>query len=190
MELKYKNINNGKYFFTIGSFEKGGFQNSNLKDSKYIGRFKTKEKELALLDFLSVDLMNKKLLKYKIDFAFFDKFSDYIIGDVFFIEDKAIESKLDDLKNSSIKENIITINLENQEELECFTYFRNFRNFKEEIKLYNKTVNEYLISEKIKAMETIIKLDTLKGKNNSMSNFFIQLQELKNSGQDMGKLLE
>ena len=39
-------------------------------------------------------------------------------------------------------------------------------------------------------METIIQLDALKGKDSSMSEFFIKMQELKNSGQDMGKLLE
>jgi len=44
--------------------------------------------------------------------------------------------------------------------------------------------------EKIKVMETLIKLDTLKGNNNSMSEFFIKLQELKKSGHDMNKLLK
>ena len=194
MELKDKKSNNGKYFFTIGSFEVGGFRNSNLKDSKYIGRFKTKNKELAFLGMLSVNLMNKKLLKYEIDFAFFDKYGDFIIGDVFFIEDNNIENKLDKLSNLSsnylIKENIIVINLENNEELECFTYFKNFNDFEEIIKKYKDVVNEYTIDEKIKAMETIIKLDTLKGKDNSMSEFFIKLQELKEKGQDMNKLLE
>ena len=191
--MEYNNINNGKYFFTIGGFEVGCFQNLHLKDSKYIGRFKTKDKYLAFLFLFNVWIYHKKTFKYEIDFAFFDKYSDYIIGDVFFIEDNNIEDKLDKLKclgDSTIKENIIVINLETNEELECFTYFKNCKDLEENAKFAKNIVNEYTIEEKIKAMETIIKLDTLKGKDNSMSEFFIKLQELKEKGQEMNKLLE
>jgi len=198
MELKYTsndddNNKNGKYFFTIGGFEKNGFRNSKLKDSKYIGRFKTKDKYLGLLFLFDLWIYHKKSFKYEIDLVFFNKYSDFIIGDVFFIEDNNIENKLDDLQclgDSTIKENIIVINLETNEELECFTYFFNCKNLEDILKLAKDIVNEYTIEEKIKALEVIIKLDALKGKDNSMSEFFIKMQELKNSGQDMNKLLE
>ena len=215
MELKYNSDDNikGKYFFTFGSFEKDGFQNSHLKNSKYIGRFKTKDKYLGLLFLLETRIYHKKTFKYEVDIAFFDKYSDFIIGDVFFIEDDSIENKLDNLKciinNSSIKENIIVTNLETStsffnnnkssfvdgekkinEELKCFTYFSNFNFLEDVLELAKDIVNEYTIEEKIKALETIAKLDALKGKDSSMSEFFIKMQELKNSGQDMGKLLE
>ena len=196
MELKdNKDNSNGKYFFTIGSFEKNGFQNGKLKDSKYIGRFKTKDKYLGLLFLFDLWIYHKKSFKYEIDLAFFNKYSDFIIGDVFFIEDDSIENKLDKLsslhRDSSIKENIIVINLETNEELKCFTYFSNCKNsIEKELEFVKDIVNEYTVEEKIKALEVIIKLDALKGKDNSMSEFFIKMQELKNSGQDMNKLLE
>jgi len=85
----------GKYYFTVGSFEKDGFRNSNLKDSQYIGRFKTKLKYLGLLDTFDITLIHKKTLKYEEDMEFYKRYGDYIIGDVFFIKNEEILYTLD-----------------------------------------------------------------------------------------------
>jgi len=184
---------NGKYFFTIGSFEKNGFQNGILKDSEYVGRFKTENKYLGVLDMFGIYVYTKKTFKYETDLAFFDTYKDYIIGDVFLIKDCDILKELDKLKNLninySLKEKITVINQETGEEIECFTYFKNCNDLEEEIEVAKSVVNEYTTEEKIKALEVIIKLNSLKGKD-KMSEWFVKLQKLKDEGQDLSKLLE
>ena len=180
-----ENTISGKYFFTIGSFEQNGFQHSHVENCKYMGRFKTKDKYLAVLYLFNVWLYTKKTFRYEVDLAFFDKYNDYIIGDVFFIEDNEVLEKLEKLKSVyrkfSIKENIIAANQETNEELECFTYFRNCDDLEEQIEHAKCTINEYTIEEKIKALEVIIQLDNLKGKD-TMGDFFQKMQKLKDEG--------
>jgi len=187
-----ENNMNGEYFFTIGSFEKNGFQHNHVENCKYIGRFKTKNKYLAVLYLFNVWLYTKKTFSYEVDLAFFDKYSDHIIGDVFFIEDNEVLEKLDKVqavaKNQMLKENIVVTNQETSEELECFTYFRNCDDLEEQIEHAKCTINEYTIEEKIKALEVIIQLDNLKGKD-TMGDFFQKMQKLKDEGQDLSKLL-
>ena len=177
-------INNkiGKCFFTIGDFEVGCYQNLHLKDSKYLGRFKTKDKYLCLLKIISKNLVKKETMKHEEEQIFFEECSDYIIGDVFFIDDINIENNLDNLKciNDfiSTKENIIVINLETNKELECFTYFSNIGYLGEELKSIIGIINEYKEEQKLETKKKLIELDMiLNGKN--VHEFINELKDLK-----------
>jgi hypothetical protein len=186
-------INNGKYFFVIGSFEKHSFQNSILKDSKYLGRFKTKNKYLGLLHMLGVNLIHKKTLKNLDVLKFYNEISDFIIGDVFYIKESEIFDELDKIKCMEkkyfIKENIVVINQETEEQIECFTYFLNCNDLVVALENAKNIVNEYTIDEKIEAFETIIKMDILQG-DDTKEEWFAKLQKMKDEGIDTSKLLD
>jgi len=185
---------NGKYFFTIGSFEKDGYQSSHLDSAQYIGRVKTKNKYLCFLQLLGTTLVEKKTLNKKLDLEFFKKYSDYIIGDLYYIEDIENIKKLDELHsieyNVSYKKNIkvvfqdIKLKKKNNKELESFTYFYNTNNLETELLNVSKdTINEYTEEMKISAKETLIMLDMHKG-DDTKEEWFKKLEKMKENSKN------
>jgi hypothetical protein len=168
------------YYFFIGSFEKGGFQNSNIGNSKYLGRAKTKGKYIALMDILSVDIFDKSEIGNESDKIFFNKYKDNITGDLYFIDNNKIIDKLDYIseieEKESYKNKIVVIDLESKKEIEAICLFRN--------KKINKgienteLVNEYSNEEKIKAIERVILMQQHKGKD-TIEEWTNKLNKLK-----------
>jgi hypothetical protein len=130
---------NGKIFFTIGGYEINGFQNKHLEHCKYMGRFKTKEKYLAALFLFNVWLYNNDNLISEVDFEFFKKYSDYIIVDVFFIEDERIINTLDLLGTKSMEVIIKMEQLKNGQSKSNF--FETLQKMKEQGQDLSKLLN-------------------------------------------------
>ena len=169
------------YYFIIGSFEKGGFQNSNIGNSKYLGRAKTKDKYIALMDILSVDLFDKTEVSNEVDKIFFEKYKDNITGDLYFIEDKKIINKLDYLQEveegETYKNEIIVKNIKTNEEIKVICFFSN-QTLEKGVKNIQDIVNEYSNEEKIKALERVILMQQHKGKE-TMTEWVNKLNKLK-----------
>lgn len=170
------------YYFIIGSHEKSCFQNKNLEDSKYIGRGKSEDKFLAILNMFSVELFTKNTLKDEISKVFFDKYKENIIGDVYLIEDEEVQIELDSLRQVkekiTIKRKIIIENIETKEKIEAITYFSNIENLKEELEYSENIIKEYLKEEKISAFERIILIENIKN-TDSKEELFNELEKIK-----------
>ena len=168
------------YYFFIGSYEKGGFQNENLKDSKYIGRAKTKNKYLALLNILNVSLFGEEQISNKIDKAFYEKYKDNITGDLYFIDDAKVIKTIFNTKEINNKVNKINeieiYLLNNGEEMKVKSFFRN-KTIKEATE-NSEPVNEYTKEEKIKALEKVFLMNRMKGEVET-SEWIEKLNKLK-----------
>jgi len=170
----------GKYLFTIGGLEKDCYRNINLEDSKYLGRFKTLNKYLVALFIFDVYMYSKETLNDEVDLEFFKKYSDYITGDVFYIEKEEIWDKLECINiKKSVKKIINVQNIKTNEKIKTICYFNNTNNLEESIKNALKIINEYSIDDKIKAQEVLFEMGVIKG-DKSMEEFFEKIDKLKN----------
>ena len=155
------------YYFFIGSYEKGGFQNGNLKDSKYMGRVKTKDKYLALSNAFGIEIYNDDNLEEEENKVFYQRNKDNINGDLYFIESESVIQKLDKLHsiNKGHPKKEIKILDKNNNIIQCIVYFAklNDKNFEKVLKRSNKAVNEYNLDSKIKTAETVYMFDQIKG---------------------------
>jgi len=167
------------YYFFIGSYEKGGFQNSNLGDSKYIGRVKTKDKYLAFSNAFGVEIYNDDSLVEEPNKVFYQRNKDNINGDLYLIDNNDIILELDRLHSinkGNPKKMVKILNSENNI-IDAMVYFAKLddRSFKKVLKRSNKVVNEYNLDSKIKTAETVYMFDQIKGE---ISNKDI-IEELK-----------
>ena len=155
------------YYFFIGSYEKGGFQNENLSDSKYIGRAKTKDKYLAFSNAFGVEIYNNDNLKEEVNKVFYKRNKDNINGDLYFIDNNDIILELDRLHSineDNPKKMVQILNSENNI-IDSIIYFAKLDddNIKKVLKRSNKVVNEYNLDNKIKTAETVYMFDKIKG---------------------------
>ena len=155
------------YYFFIGSYEKGGFQNENLKDSKYIGRAKTKDKYLALSNAFGISIYNDDNLKEETNIVFYQRNKDNINGDLYFIDNDEIIKELDVLHSieDGYPKKIIKVLNNDNKVIECITFFSKLEDnrFERVLELSNKVVNEYNLDSKIKTAETVYMFDQIKG---------------------------
>jgi len=173
-------MNNGDYCFLVGGFEQHCFQNCHLKDSTYMGRVTTKEKYLGLRFLFDMWLYTENCYKDEVVIAFIEKYKQNITGDLYVIDNQSIVDKLDSLKGKESKEKQKIKIIHNNKEIEANTYFRIPDNFEEELKLSSGIINEYSQEDKVKAMEVLIQLQTLKGKASKV-DYFELLNKLKNT---------
>jgi hypothetical protein len=171
------------YYFFIGSYEKGGFQNENLGDSKYLGRAKTKDKYLAFSNAFGVEIYNNDNLKEEVNKVFYKRNKDNINGDLYFIDNNDIILELDRLHSineDNPKKMVQILNSENNI-IDSIIYFAKLDddNIKKVLKRSNKVVNEYNLDNKIKTAETVYMFDKIKG-DLSNKDLITEIKDNKN----------
>jgi len=173
-------MDNGDYYFLVGGFEQHCFQNCHVKNSTYIGRATTKEKYLGLRFLFNMWLYTENCYEDEVVIAFIKEYKQNITGDLYVIDNQSIIDKLDEVYNVNIdmiKQKIKIIH--DNKEIEAYTYFRICDSFEEQLKLSSGIINEYSQEDKVKAMEVLIQLQTLKGKASEV-DYFELLNKLKN----------
>jgi len=173
-------MNSGDYYFLVGGFEQHCFQNCHVKNSSYIGRATTKEKYLGLKYLFDMWLYTENCYNDEVVISFIEEYKQNITGDLYLVDNQSIVEKLDCLTNSDFKpkqKQKIKVMYDNKE-IEAYTYFRICDSFEEELKLSSGIINEYSQEDKIKAMEVLIQLQTLKGKTSKV-DYFELLNKLK-----------
>jgi hypothetical protein len=132
------------------------------------------------LNILNVSLFAEEQISNEVDKIFYEKYSDNITGDLYFIDDinviktifntKEINNKINEIKEIEI------YLLNNGEEIKVKSFFRN-KKIKEATK-NSEPVNEYTKEEKIKALEKVFLMNRMKGEVET-SEWIEELNKLK-----------